>query len=141
MSGTAGAPAVASIDGSLLVTFDYNDTVAGDPALVWVIIHDNPIIAWSLTEPIAPIIIGSMPLPAPDTSPIKSPPWGQYVGGTLYIPDVARGNATAMFNAIAFNNGANRKLYANFINSDLASAWRQWAENNPANALSSPPNV
>jgi hypothetical protein len=129
-----------STDKSVLITCGYNDDVYGDPGLVWVILHDNDILGWTVGEPVVPIILGSLPPAAPATDPILSPVWAQYSNGTVFVPDLWRGALAAFFTHIATNNGAQRKVYANFYTSELASAWRQWAGGNPL-ALSKPPNV
>jgi hypothetical protein len=138
--------AVAPVTGSILVTCEYNpDPVDGiGPGLAWVILHDNPVLAWLVDEtgavPVVPVILGSMGGPPPDTSPVKSPAWIVREGTTLFAPDIARGTPTEMFYALATNNGANRPIYAKFADYDLAVAWNQWARDNPL-ALKDPPNV
>jgi hypothetical protein len=133
-------PVFPSLDGSVLITVEYNDDVAGEPGKVWAILHDNSILGWTDTQPVVPVIIGSLPAAAPATDPILSPLWGQYVGGMVFVPDMWRGPVAAFFTAVASNNGATRKVYANFFTPELASAFQQWARTNPA-ALSEPPNV
>jgi hypothetical protein len=138
MSGTA----FPATDKSVLITCEYNDAPVGDvgTGLAWVILHDNDILGWMIGEPVTPIILGSMPAAAPATDPILSPAWGQYTGGMVFVPDKWRGALAAFFSHVATNNGAQRKVYADFYSPDIASAWRQWAGGNPL-ALSSPPNV
>lgn len=133
-------PVFASTDGSVLVTCEYNDDVYGEPGKTWVILHDNPILGWSDTAPVTPVIIGSMPADAPATDPILSPTWAQYVNGMLFVPDMWRGGPAEFFTLVAGNNGATRKVYANFYTPALASAFNQWAQTHPA-ALTEPPNV
>jgi accessory colonization factor AcfC len=43
-----------------------------------------------------------------------------------------------MFNFLARNNGAQRKLFADFSDTAMVMAWQQWTVNNPL-ALSSQP--
>jgi hypothetical protein len=140
----SGTQAINSVDGSVLITCGYNDQVIDGVAigLAWVILHDNHILGWSLTDPtVTPIIIGSMDVPVTaDTSPVVSPQWAQYFGGTVFVPDTWRGALAEFFTHIATNNGAQRKVYAKFYTPELASAWRQWASDNPL-ALSAPPNL
>jgi hypothetical protein len=128
-----------------LVTCEYNDSVAGDPGMVWVILHDNPVLAWLVDEtgttPVVPVILGTSAVPPPDTGEIMSPPWAVKEGSTMFIPDMARGVPGEMFTFLAVNNGATRKLYANFANYELAVSWNDWARSNPSLALTSPPNV
>jgi hypothetical protein len=132
--------AVGAVPGSLLLSFMYDPT-----GLEWCTVFDNPVFAWVIDEtgavPPEPVIIGTPPPVAPDTDPVLSPPWAVRQGGpsgTFYIPDVARGDAHAMLNFIARNNGANRQVYANFADISLVQAWQQWTVNNPL-ALSSQP--
>ncbi len=135
--------AINSVDGSVLITCGYNDQVIDgvEIGLAWVILHDNHILGWTLTDPITPIIVGTMDVPVTaDTAPVVSPQWAQYFEGTVFVPDTWRGGLAEFFTHIATNNGAQRKVYAKFYNGELAQAWRQWASGNPL-ALSAPPNV
>jgi hypothetical protein len=130
----------------LLISCDYNDAAGGaTPGADWCILHDNPVLAWTIDEtgatPPTPIILGSMPLVVTAPDPIVSPHWAVRDQSTLYVPDVMRGNANDFFNFIAFNNGATRKLYANFADVNMATAWREWSTVNPASALQDPPNI
>ena len=141
------ATAVAAT-ADLLISIEYNDAPTEDgteTALAWAILHDNRVMAWLIDDtgaaPVAPVILGSMPPAAPDTGEILSPLWAVRDGSTLYIPDVARCSANELFNFIATNNGANRQLYADFADVNMATAWREWASVNPTLALDAPPNI
>jgi hypothetical protein len=136
---------IPSAPGSVILTFEYNDEVYGEPGKVWVILHDNGPLGWRVDDtgatPPTPVIIGSMPTQSPNTDPILSPLWGQVLpNGQALVPDTIRGTAEEIFSWIATNNGAKRKVYAAFAASSLAVAWNQWAESNPL-ALKEPPNV
>jgi hypothetical protein len=137
---------VASAD--LLISIEYNDAPTDDGAeiaLGWAILHDNPVLGWGIDEtgatPPVPIILGSMPPAAPATDPIASPLWAVRDKGTLYIPDMARGSANELFNFVATNNGATRKLYADFADTNMATAWNEWCRVNPTLFYETPPNI
>ena len=138
--------AVAPLTGSTLVTCEYNPDAVGDagPGLAWVILHDNPVLAWLVDEtgatPVVPVILGSMGGAPPVTDPVRSPAWIVREGNTMFAPDIARGTYNEMFQLLATNNGANRPIYAKFADYDLAIAWNQWSRDNPL-ALKAPPNV
>jgi len=136
---------IPATTGAVLITCEYNDDVAGTPGEVWVILHDNPVLAWAVDEtgatPVVPVILGSMGTPPPDTAPVLSPPWVVNEDDYLFAPDMARGAAAEFFYWLATNNGATRQLYAKFANTKLAVEWNQWASSNPKLALSAPPNV
>jgi hypothetical protein len=139
---------VPAMTGSLLITCEYNPapengTLAG---LAWVILHDNPVYAWMVDttggRPVSPIILGTLPdWSPPPTAPVVSPRWAVREVHEIYIPDTARGDVTWFLNFIAFNNGAQRQLYAVFADASLATAWNQWTRDNPTLTLSAPPNV
>jgi hypothetical protein len=136
--------AVPSTTGSTLITCVYNDEVYGEPGMLWVILHDNPVLAWLIDDAgaagPAPVILGTMGGAGPSTDPILSPPWGVREGNMIFIPDMARGSANDFFNFIAFNNGARRALYAKFADTNLTIEFNQWCSANPALALKEPPN-
>lgn len=133
--------------GSLLLTCEYNprdwDGVA--TGLAWAILHDNPVIAWlvdpTCTDPVQPVILGSMAGAPPETAPVISPAWASVSGDTVYVPDTWRGSATEFFTYIASNNGAQRPIYAKFADNTLAAAWDSWANAHASLALKEPPNV
>jgi hypothetical protein len=137
--------AVPATTGSLLITFEYNDAVYGEPGMSWVILHDNPVLAWIVddagVEPVKPVILGTMGTDSPDTGDILSPEWGVREGSTIYIPDMARGSSNDLFNFIAFNNGAHRQLYSKLADPSMSYEFNQWAAANPTMALKEPPNV
>jgi hypothetical protein len=59
--------------------------------------------------------------------------------GTFFIPDIARGTMAEMLTFIATNNDAKRKIYTNFADTSLITAWREWMSANPALALTEMP--
>jgi hypothetical protein len=137
--------AIPDTTNAALVTFEYNsaevDGVA--PGLAWVIVMDNPILAWLVdeagAEPVAPVIIGSLPAASADTGEVLSPLWAKALEGTAYAPDMWRGNYASLFTFIATNNGAKRKLYAKLETASLAAAFQSWANANPNLTLATPP--
>jgi len=135
--------AISATDGSVIITMEYNpaDVDGVGPGLAWCIIHDNPTIGWTLATPVAPIILGTMPGAAPATDPVLSPTWAQYVGGTVFVPDLWRGSLMELFHHLSSNNGAQRKLYAKFYSMEVGTAFSQWAQLHPNLALTEPPNV
>jgi hypothetical protein len=134
--------AVPAAEGSVIVACLYNQP----DGLAWVTLRDNQPLAWMVDQnnptgiPI-PVIIGTL-LPAPNTAPIISPPWVQvFSNGQAIVPDLFRGTLAEMFTWIATNNGATRQIYGDFAATTVAIAWNQWAQNNPALALTDPPSV
>jgi hypothetical protein len=134
--------AVPPVTGSLLVTCEYDAS-----GLEYVILHDNIVLAWLIDTtgvgPPWPVVVGSFPPAATGTAPIISPPWVVREGGpsgTFFAPDLARGTALELFNALATNNGAQRKLYANFAETSLINSWNEWKAANPSLALTERPH-
>lgn len=130
----------------LLITCDYNDNAGGaTPGADWVILHDNPVMSWIIDEagatPPIPVILGSMPLAPPDTGEVASPPWAVRDKSGIFVPDTMRGSPNEFFNFVASNNGATRKLYAEFMDTNMAIAWNEWSSVNPEIALKDPPNI
>ena len=79
----------------------------------------------------APVIVGTAPPPAPDTGGIQSPKWAHFADESLYVPDVWRGQLIDFFTFLATNNGAQRKVRANFRSGRLKGAMDQWSTLNP----------
>lgn len=137
--------AVSPSTGSTLITVIYNsEPEGGVPAgLAWCHLFDNPVYAWIVDpagSPIKPVIIGTLPdWTPPDTGEVESPRWVVREKHQIYIPDIARGNANWLFNYLAYNNGAQRPLYADFSDVDLAGAWQVWSRINPGMALKDNP--
>ena len=125
---------------SVLISCIYDST-----GLEFVMLFDNSLMAWLVDETGAaapvPVILGAQPEAGPDTTPVFSPSWAVREGPTIFVPDIARGSANEFFNFIATNNGANRLVYANFSDPDLATAWREWITVNPTLALDAPPGT
>jgi hypothetical protein len=134
------AQAIPAVTGSMLLSFEYDPT-----GLEWAILHDNPVLAWVVDEAGTtnpkPIILGSLPPAAADTGEVLSPAFAAREGGpagTWFIPDMVRGTASELFNFIASNNGADRKLYANFADTSLIESWNQWVFNNSQALIEKP---
>jgi hypothetical protein len=126
------------MDETVLITCEYDPPTG----VAWVILHDN-LVAWldaSGASP-QPVIFGSEPPAPPDTAPVISPAWAVITEADVLVPDIWRGDVQGFFALVASNNGAQRKIYANFANDLLASAWSNWARANPTLALDAPPNV
>ena len=153
MSGMA-APvtrqAVSPTTGSLLITCEYNPVGWGDasvvPGLAWCIMHDNPVLSWLVDTtggaPIMPVILGTLPdWTPPDTAPVLSPRWAVRETHEIFIPDMWRGEPREFFDFIAYNNGAQRPIYAKFADTNQTIAWNVWKQANPRFALSEPPNL
>jgi hypothetical protein len=122
--------------------------------LKWVRLYDNHALGWIVDEtmpvpmkpapPVSPqpypLIVGSFPTPAPDTSPIISPQWCKCVGPNILVPDLWRGTILEFFAWLATNNGARRPIGANFVlHSTLLNNYAAWAQSNPDLAFSGPP--
>jgi hypothetical protein len=79
-----------------------------------------------------PIILGSLPVPAPITDPIQSPQWAKFADPIVLIPDGARFKVDEFFWWLATNGGARRPLAANFALSEgLHTAFIMWTEIHP----------
>ena len=145
--GTGSSPlqAVPPMTGSWLIGCVYNSIEENGvaPGMAWCRMYDNPVYAWMVDpagSPIYPVILGTLPdWTPPVTDPVQSPRWVVREQHQIYIPDVARGGAHWFFNYMAYNNGAQRQLYADFSDVDLAGAWAVWAGANPTMALSKSP--
>ena len=131
---------------TILINCEYNSQIYEGAAkgLGWVILYDNRVLGWIVDTttggklPI-PVIIGSMPPAAPDTGDVKSPLWGVRDEAVLKIPDMWRGSIPEFFTWIATNNGATRKLYADFSDAGLAADFNNWRIGNPGMGLTEPP--
>lgn len=146
-TGFSPLQAVAPMTGSLLITCVYNaheeDGIAA--GLAWCHLFDNPVYAWMVDpagSPITPVILGTLPdWTPPDTGDIKSPRWAVREQREIFIADLARGDMHWFLNFIAYNNGASRKLYADFSDTNLVQAWHGWKSGNPTMVLSEPPSI
>jgi hypothetical protein len=146
-TGFSPLQAVPPTTGSLLITCVYNANEEDGigPGLAWCHLFDNPVYAWMVDpagSPIYPVILGTLPdWTPPDTGDVKSPRWAVRETREIFIPDEARGDMHWFLNYIAFNNGATRKLYADFSDLNFVQAWRTWASGNPDHALTESPKA
>jgi hypothetical protein len=118
--------------GYSIISLEYDAT-----GLAWADMWDNEVLSWVIDQSgsvgATPIIIGSLPPPAPDTDPVVSPQWIA-VGegnGRVIIPDLWRGDLNSLFTYLATNNGATRKLRGNFVRPQIDNQWRIWVSQNP----------
>jgi len=138
-----GTFAVPPVTGSLLVSCVYDAT-----GLAYCMMFDNAVLAWVIdvgggVAP-QPVILGSMAPAPPQTAPVISPAWVVREGGPsglFFVPDIARGTPQQMFTALATNNGAARKLYANFADPALVEAFKQWGSAHPDLYLETAPDA
>jgi hypothetical protein len=92
-------------------------------AIGWLVDETTPIVAPGELKPVTtgthepfPIILGSLPVPAPVTAPIQSPQWCKFINPALLIADGARfRNLWDFLTWLATNNGAHRLLESQFI--------------------------
>jgi len=120
--------------GHWLISVNYDPT-----GLAWADMFDNVVLGWAVDDATAvplPVIIGSLPPAAPATDPVVSPQWANLWedatgSGNVLIPDIWRGNLMGLFDWLATNNGATRKVRGNFVKDALATAWGQWAAQHP----------
>jgi hypothetical protein len=126
-----------------LISCEYNAVPEGDiPAgEAYVILHDNAVLAWLIDEtgaaPALPVILGSLPPPAPDTGAILSPPWAVRDASSwvVMVPDRMRGAPGDLFTFLSTNNGAQRKIYAVFSEVGLNNDYQTWARAHPTLAM------
>jgi hypothetical protein len=131
----------ASGDGIVILSVEYAAN-----GLDWARIYDNYCVGWLVDENLAvpykpdttgrhapfPLIIGTLPVPAPDTAPIISPQWGKYVRGEVFIPDLWRGSLSEFLTGLATNNGARRLLGSRLAAApEVAKAFHDWGRANP----------
>ena len=100
-----------STDVDSIFSMEYDATF-----LEWAKPWENTVFGWGvdiadLTHP-EPIILGSMGIVPPDTSPIITPYWAwcRAKNDVVVVPDLWRGNAVEFFIWLATNNGAKRKV-------------------------------
>jgi hypothetical protein len=80
-----------------------------------------------------PIILGSMPVPAPDTSPILSPQWAKFKDPAILVPDMLRAALPDFLTWLACNNGAQRPIISQIaLHSALFNGYNDWAAANPS---------
>jgi hypothetical protein len=123
---------VPADSGTIIVSIEYSEN-----GLDWARLYDNECIAWavdgsSMPMPPRPSIIGTLPLLAPDTSPILSPQWVKFIGSAVMVPNVWRGLPVDFFEWLATNNGASRRLDARFgISGQMHDGFTAFARSNP----------
>jgi hypothetical protein len=130
---------------TILINCEYNPFPyeGRAPGLGWVILYDNRVLGWIIdtaggTKPI-PAIIGSMPPVAPATGEVRSPLWGVRDEQVMKVPDMWRGTIAEFFTFIATNNGAERKIFADFSDIGLQVEFNSWVTANPNLGLTEPP--
>jgi hypothetical protein len=139
---TVALPAYADL---IIVSVEYAAN-----GLDWARLYDNHALGWLIDEttPIPadmadtrapphttgahapfPIILGSLPVPAPPTAPIQSPQWCKFVNSAMLIADGGRFSSLSDFLTwLATNNGAQRLLQSQFIiESALIDGFTDWA--------------
>jgi hypothetical protein len=151
MSDVATAPsairAITAKPPTTLISCEYNSQPyqGQAPGLGWCILVDNLVLGWivdpSGASPAKPVIIGSLPPPPPPTAPVLSPAWVTVEGDGIKVGDLIHGPTRSFFSFLAMNNGAERKLYANFGNATLRHDFADWAAmpENAQYALAEPP--
>lgn len=132
--------AISALPGQVIISCNYDPT-----AKEWVDLFDNPVLGWlvdetqlnpNLGQPVppigeAPVIVGTMPAGAVDTTPIFSPQWAHVVSNRIYVPDIWRGEIADFITWIATNNGAKRKVRGNFSDHNLSNIMYEWSKRNP----------
>jgi len=112
----------------VLIAIEYDAS-----GLQWARLYDNRVNGWrvddaGLIEP-APVIIGALPTPAPDTAPVSSPQWGALAAW--------RGSFADFLDWLATNNGASRRLESRLgISAAAANTFLDWSRRNPDRVLS-----
>ena len=91
----------------VLISIEYDAT-----GLEWARIYDNPILAWIIDDALEPnsplpMVIGQLPLRAPDTTPVISPRWATLENArAVLVPDLWRDNLSDFLTWLATNAGA-----------------------------------
>jgi hypothetical protein len=128
---------------ALLIACTYDPT-----DLAWCSMADIAVVGWladtgDAMAPGSPVILGTMPPAAPDTTPVLSPLWAMREGPDWLwyaSPGVTfSGTVHQLLDFLATNNGATRQLYGDFLDPVLAVSWTEWAAGNPSLALDMPP--
>jgi hypothetical protein len=87
-----------------------------------------------------PIILGSLAVKAPDTSPVQSPQWGKYDDPVVFMPDLGRMLLPDFLTWLATNNGAQRRIgSAAALSKPLIDGLQQWGVLNPDLAFKGAP--
>jgi hypothetical protein len=126
--------------GSVLMTMRYAAN-----GLDWCALIDNLTLGWVVADtgqpkPPVPVVIGLLPPAAPKTDPVASPQWAVRQGLLYFLQDnIARGGSAELFSFISTNNGAQRKLYADFADTALRQEFIAWGQANPTLYLTAPP--
>ena len=114
-----------------LISVNYDAT-----GLAWADVWENTIFGWGIdiadTGHPVPLILGSLPPVAPDTSPVLSPQWlwRRAKNNIIIAADIWRGNAAQFFVYLATNGGVQRKV-RNFAPS-LTRDFDEFRRQNPA---------
>jgi hypothetical protein len=114
-----------------VLSFEYDPT-----GLAWARLYDNVCLGWLADDADpsnpAPVIIGSMPTPAPATGAILSPQWAHVsAGGGVAVPNLWRGNGHDFLTWLATNNGARRQLAGRFMAGGFAGIFSSWSFSHP----------
>jgi hypothetical protein len=129
--------AVVSTADDIIVACNYDPT-----GLVWCDMFDNHALAWAIDTTGAsqpePVVVGSLPPAPPDTSPVVSPTWVATVANGAIVADKWRGQLYDLFDWLASNNGATRKLRGNFGYVHTMNEWAYWAKDNPTKVWAGP---
>jgi hypothetical protein len=119
----------AASDGIIIISIEYDPT-----GLAWARLYDSYAVGWLIDETTLvptkpappdvtgahapfPLIIGSLPSVAPDTTPIVSPQWAKLVGQMVFIPDLWRGALPDFFTQLA------TKLWAAIAGGLISTDW------------------
>jgi hypothetical protein len=136
----ASLDTVPALTGDLLLQMAYDSS-----GLVWCMLTDVPVIGWQIDPNAkalpAPVTVLPPPPAPPATDPVLSPAWAIRQRFLMWnIPGFGRhSSAAALFTLLATNNGANRKLWADFADGALQVEWQQWCAINPDLTLSEAP--
>jgi hypothetical protein len=151
---TLAIPAVGEI---IVLSMEY----AAD-GVSWVRLWDNHALGWLVDETLVepppadtrkqpvvtgqhapfPLILGSLAVPPPDTTPIISPQWGKYTHSpsVVFIPDIARMELRDFLTWLATNNGARRPIGSMLaLSVPLRNGYGTWAAANPSLAFTGDP--
>jgi hypothetical protein len=144
---TLAIPAVGDV---IILSIEY-----APDGLSWARLWDNHALGWLIDETVVappvtrakppdpvvtgkfapfPLILGSMAVPAPDTSPVISPQWGKFVHppAAVFIPDLLRLSFSDFLTWLATNNGVRRPLGQMVgLSNTLLNGFNQWSASNP----------
>jgi hypothetical protein len=132
---------IAAPSGTLMLSLQYDDT-----GLAWCWMRDSAVICWLVdgtSNQAAPTPVSICPalVPPVGTEPVLSPSWAVRQSLSWSVPGLWYGiPVAALFMQLATNNGALRKLYADFSDLALLTEWLQWSGQHPDLVLSEPPS-